>query len=192
MCEKGTMEDEMVGWHHRLNGYEFEQALGDGEGQGVLACCQGSMGVSKSRTRLSDWTSSVLNKTPPCLSEGLFLHCPWHTGCLARLSPLEGRFLVGKGGAGPADPLVSFTVSNRTQIVWVLVLGNTTLFSIMGQRDCEVSRRERRELVHRAARGAWPAGLWTLRPPHLPLGFLGAFGLQIPQSLPPALVVNHS
>ena len=32
-------EDDMVGWHHRLNGHEFEQALGDGEGQGSLACC---------------------------------------------------------------------------------------------------------------------------------------------------------
>ena len=32
-------EDEMVGWHHRLNGHESEQALGDGEGQGSLACC---------------------------------------------------------------------------------------------------------------------------------------------------------
>ena len=31
--------DELVGWHHRLNGFEFEQALGDGEGQGSLACC---------------------------------------------------------------------------------------------------------------------------------------------------------
>ena len=31
-------EDEMVGWHHRLTGYEFEQALGDGEGQGSLVC----------------------------------------------------------------------------------------------------------------------------------------------------------
>ena len=29
----------MVGWHHRLNGHEFEQALGDGEGQGGLMCC---------------------------------------------------------------------------------------------------------------------------------------------------------
>ena len=29
----------MVGWHHRLNGHEFEQAPGDGEGQGSLACC---------------------------------------------------------------------------------------------------------------------------------------------------------
>ena len=32
-------EDEMVGWHHRLNGQEFEQAPGDGEGQGSLVCC---------------------------------------------------------------------------------------------------------------------------------------------------------
>ena len=32
-------EDEMVGWHHRLNRHEFEQTLGDSEGQGRLACC---------------------------------------------------------------------------------------------------------------------------------------------------------
>ena len=32
-------EDEMVGWHHQLNGHEFEQILGDNEGQGSLACC---------------------------------------------------------------------------------------------------------------------------------------------------------
>ena len=37
--EKGATEDEMVGWHHWLDGHEFEQALGDGEGQGSLACC---------------------------------------------------------------------------------------------------------------------------------------------------------
>ena len=37
--EKGTIEDEMVGWHHWLEGYEFEQALGVGDGQGSLACC---------------------------------------------------------------------------------------------------------------------------------------------------------
>ena len=33
------MEDEMVGWHHWLNGYEFEQTLGGSEGQGGLVCC---------------------------------------------------------------------------------------------------------------------------------------------------------
>ena len=34
-----TTEDEMVGWHHQLDGYEFEQALGVGDGQRSLACC---------------------------------------------------------------------------------------------------------------------------------------------------------
>ena len=37
--EKGETEDEMVGWHHPLNGYEFEQIPGVGDGQGSLACC---------------------------------------------------------------------------------------------------------------------------------------------------------
>ena len=37
--EKGMTEDEMVGWYHQLDGHEFEQALGDGDGQGSLVCC---------------------------------------------------------------------------------------------------------------------------------------------------------
>ena len=37
--EKGMTEDEMVGWHHRLAGCEFDQAPGVGDGQGGLACC---------------------------------------------------------------------------------------------------------------------------------------------------------
>ena len=37
--EKGMTEDEMIGWHHRLNEYEFEQIPGIGDGQGSLACC---------------------------------------------------------------------------------------------------------------------------------------------------------
>ena len=37
--EKVVAEDEMVGWHHQLDGHEFEQTLGDGEGRGNLACC---------------------------------------------------------------------------------------------------------------------------------------------------------
>ena len=35
-----TTEDEMVGWHHRLDGHEFEQAPEDSEGQGSLVCCR--------------------------------------------------------------------------------------------------------------------------------------------------------
>ena len=51
--EKGVTEDEMVGWHHRLNGRESEWTPGVGDGQGSLACCD-SWGHS--RTRLSNWT----------------------------------------------------------------------------------------------------------------------------------------
>ena len=42
-------EDEMVGWHHRLNGHEFEYTLGVGNGQGCLACCN-SWGRQESDT----------------------------------------------------------------------------------------------------------------------------------------------
>ena len=52
--EKGTTEDEMVGWHHQLEGHEFEQAPGVDDGQGSLACC--CPWVAKNQTRLSDWT----------------------------------------------------------------------------------------------------------------------------------------
>ena len=52
--EKGMTEDEMAGWHDRLNGHEFEQAPGVDDGQGGLACC--SPWGPKSWTRLSDWT----------------------------------------------------------------------------------------------------------------------------------------
>ena len=55
MQEKKGTEEEIVGWHHWLSGHEFEQALGDGERQGSLACC--SPWGSQSQTGLSDWTS---------------------------------------------------------------------------------------------------------------------------------------
>ena len=44
---EGDAEEEIVGWHCRLNGHEFEQAPGDGEGQGSLACCS-SWGLKES------------------------------------------------------------------------------------------------------------------------------------------------
>ena len=52
------MEDEMVGWHHWLNGHEFEQTLGDNKVQGRLACC--SSWVAKSRTWLSNWATTTI------------------------------------------------------------------------------------------------------------------------------------
>ena len=51
--EKGTTEDEVVGWHHRLNGHESEQAPGLDDGQGSLVCC--SPWDCKELKRLSNW-----------------------------------------------------------------------------------------------------------------------------------------
>ena len=55
--EKGTIEEEMVGWHHRLDGHEFEQTLGIGDGQGSLVCCSpwGSQRVGHNWEQLN-WT----------------------------------------------------------------------------------------------------------------------------------------
>ena len=55
--EKWATEDEMVGWHHWLNGHEFEQTLEDSEEQGSLACV---LKVTESQMRLSDWTATRL------------------------------------------------------------------------------------------------------------------------------------
>ena len=55
--EKGTTEDEMVGWHHRLNGPEFGWTPGVGDGQGGLACCS-SWGCKESdTTEQLNWTA---------------------------------------------------------------------------------------------------------------------------------------
>ena len=54
--EKGTTEDEMVGWHHPLNGHEFEWTPGVGDGQGDLACCSSWGHKESDTTEWLDWT----------------------------------------------------------------------------------------------------------------------------------------
>ena len=71
--EKVTTENEMVGWHHWLDGHEFEQAPGVGDGQGGLACCS-SWGCKE--TQLSDWTelnNSARNHTQVSLWTLVFI-----------------------------------------------------------------------------------------------------------------------
>ena len=53
--EKRASEDEVAGWHHRCNGHELGQTLGDGEGQRSLVCCCPL--ITKSQTWLSYWTA---------------------------------------------------------------------------------------------------------------------------------------
>ena len=54
--EKGVTEDEIAGWHHRLNGHEFEQTLGDSEGQRSLACYS-LLGCQESDT--TEWMNTT-------------------------------------------------------------------------------------------------------------------------------------
>ena len=61
--EKGMTEDEMIGWHHRLNGDEFEQAPGDGDGQGGLVWCS-PWGCKESDTTQILWFQNTFKHTP--------------------------------------------------------------------------------------------------------------------------------
>ena len=62
---RGWQRIEMVRWHHRLDGHEFEQALRVGDGQGSLGCC--SLWGHKSWTPLSDWTEPNISAISPAL-----------------------------------------------------------------------------------------------------------------------------
>ena len=79
--EKETTKDEMVGRHHRLNGHEFEQALGVSDGQGGLACC--SPWVAKTWTRLSDSTEHPALCSPG--SDPRVEKTPSLSGCSGRI-----------------------------------------------------------------------------------------------------------
>ena len=80
--EKGATENEMVGLHHRLNGYEFEQTVRDSEGQGSLACCSPWGGTESDKT---EWLNRNSNKVSPQL--------PLEEAQLYSLSLLEAFFL---------------------------------------------------------------------------------------------------
>ena len=69
--EKGTTEDEMVGWHHQLDGHEFEYAPGVGDGQGGLACCSPWGRKELDTTERVTWTVGA----PPHLAQAREL---WH------------------------------------------------------------------------------------------------------------------
>ena len=61
--EKGMTEDEMVGWHHRLNGHEFGWTLGVGDGQGGLACCSSWNCKESDTTEWLNWTELIAHGT---------------------------------------------------------------------------------------------------------------------------------
>ena len=69
--EKVTIEDEMVGWHHWLNGHEFEFAPGVGDGQGSLVCCSPWGRKESDMTEWLNWTE---------LNWGIYAYTPTYIG----------------------------------------------------------------------------------------------------------------
>ena len=67
--EKGTTKDKMVGWHYWLSGHEFEQTLGDGEGQRSLACC------SPAGHKESDTNEPLNNNKMSMEAKDYVIHC---------------------------------------------------------------------------------------------------------------------
>ena len=96
--EKGTAEDDIVGWHHQLDGHEFEHAPGVGDGQADLACCSPrghrELDATERLTRCSPWGHRELDAT-----ERLTRCSPWDhreldaTERLTRCSPRGHREL---------------------------------------------------------------------------------------------------
>ena len=74
--EKGTTEDEMVGWCYRLDGHECEQALGVGDGQGGLACCSPWGRKESDTTERLSWTECNKQEAAPER---------WKPGCLSQI-----------------------------------------------------------------------------------------------------------
>ena len=70
-------DDEVAGWHHQLDGREFESTPGDGDGQGGLACCDSWGRKESDTTEQLNWTESNLACMHCCIMVALF-----HSGCI--------------------------------------------------------------------------------------------------------------
>ena len=79
--EEGMTENEMVGWHHRLDGHEFEWTLGDGDGQGGLTCCDSWGHKELETTEWLNWTmekeSSEITDFPGKTASGNVYNFVW-------------------------------------------------------------------------------------------------------------------
>ena len=128
--EKGPTEDEMVGWHHWLDGQEFEQAPGVGDGQGSLVCC--SQWGHKESDTMSDWTE--LKKTREAWSShenskrGDACVREWHKS--RRMGSKEGKKLWGEQAYTKYSTSTCFRghVCGKNQVftfpIFLLLLGN--------------------------------------------------------------------
>ena len=119
--EKGPTEDEMVGWHHQLNGHKFEQALGVGDGQGSLAYCSPWGCKDSDRTEWLNWTggSGVKNLPTNAGVQSLVQEDP--TNCRAT-QPCWPQLLSLRSRAQEPQLLSPHAAAPEAQCPWACAL----------------------------------------------------------------------
>ena len=113
--EKGMTEDEMIGWHHWLNGHEFEQGLGVGDGQGSLACCS-PWGCKESDTTepLNWWKGTLGYVIAPALE--------WFIPVAQMIKNLPAMWETGVWSLGWEDPLEEGMASHSSVLAWRITM----------------------------------------------------------------------
>ena len=100
--KKGSTEDEMAGWHHWLDGHEFEWTPGVGDGQGGLACCNSWGRKESDTTERLNWTELIHKNIyflstvyeSSCVFESLPIHFPRILCTLCWMTKLSHRVLI--------------------------------------------------------------------------------------------------
>ena len=132
-------QQRMVGWHHRLNGHEFELTPGDGEGQGSLACC--SPWIAKSQTRPSKTTKRKHHVSKPTWTRRVYISSHSSSPCIF-CPPLPRPLALQRALC------LKHAVTFPTEKVWIccfcwqnldlLVGGFLSLFGVMETAGCGV------------------------------------------------------
>ena len=92
--EKGLTEDEMAGWHHRLNGNEFERTPGVGDGQGDLACCDSQGCKESDMTEWLNWTKGISTQPWTLIKSQMFAYSTQQCVALSAASYVLGSILI--------------------------------------------------------------------------------------------------
>ena len=134
--EKGTTEDEMVGRHHQLNGHDFEQVLGDVEGQGSLACCS-PWGLKESDR--TEWLNNnrclmkLSSPELPCRVYDSSLSKTFLSLSLPTAVPIRIEGYQRKGGIEIKQDLVGTSCVQRPlHVPHFLFVGGKKGFSLLG------------------------------------------------------------
>ena len=119
--EKGPTEDEMVQWHHWLNGHEFEQALGVGDGQGSLAYCSSWGCKDSDMTERLNWTGGSVVKNSPT-NAGVRSLVQVDPTSFRATQPCWPQLLSVRSRAQEPQPLSPQAAATEAQCPWACAL----------------------------------------------------------------------